>query len=126
MRAYRQDPTIYRNHFIRQAGGDLPGFKGSRVQHADGIGSFLGALARKAIPIIKAGVKLAAPHVKKAGKEIAKDLTGQVLSKASEKFSQKMRGKGRRRKNKRKTKGRKCTRKRKGSKRARSNDIFMQ
>ena len=129
MRAYRQDPYIYRNHFVRQTGGDLPGFKGTRVQYADGIGSFLGALARKAIPIIKAGVKLAAPHVKKAGKEIAKDLTGQVLSKASEKFSQKMRGKGRRRKkrkNKRSPKRRNCVRKRKGSKRARSNDIFMQ
>ena len=105
MRAYRQDPNLYRNHFVRQAGGDLPGFKGTRVQYADGIGSFLGALARKAIPLIKAGVKLAAPHVKKAGKEIAKDLTGQVMRKATQK---------------------KCVRKRKASKRARPNDIFSQ
>ena len=125
MRAYRQDPSIYRNHFIRQAGGDLPGFKGTRVQHADGIGSFLGALARKAIPLIKAGVKLAAPHVKKAGKDIAKDLANQAIKKASEKMTQKMSGRGRR-KNKRCKKQRKCSRKRKGSKGATLNDIFKQ
>ena len=119
MRAYRQDPNIYRNHFVRQAGGDLAAFKGARVQYADGIGSFLGALARKAIPLIKAGVKLAAPHVKRAGKDIAKDLTSQVMKKASEKLGQKMTGSGYKR-GKRK---RKC-RKRKAGKRARSNDIF--
>ena len=121
MRVYRQDPSIYRNHFVRQAGGDLPGFKGARVQHADGIGSFLGALARKAIPIIKAGVKLAAPHVKKAGKEIAKDITGQVMRKATEKMTQKMSGKGYKRTTRRRKKGRK----RRAGKRVTSQDIFM-
>ena len=124
MRLYQSDPNIYRYHFNRQTGGDLPGFKGTRVQHADGIGSFLGALARKAIPLIKAGVKLAAPHVKKAGKEIAKDLTNRAVKKVTEKMS------GNRRKvNKRRYKGRKAKnsgRKRKASKRATTQDIFMQ
>ena len=83
MKVYRQDPSIYRRHF----GGNLPGFKGARVQYANGIGSYLGILARKAIPLLRAGVKLAAPHVKQAGKEIAKDISGHVIKKATEKMT---------------------------------------
>ena len=83
MKVYRQDPTIYRRHF----GGNLPGFKGARVQYANGIGSFLGILARKAIPLLRAGVKLAAPHAKQAAKAIAKDISNQVIKKATEKMS---------------------------------------
>ena len=41
MKVYRQDPTLFRDHFHRQVGGALPGFKGARVQYGDGIGSFL-------------------------------------------------------------------------------------
>ena len=117
MKVYRQDPSIYRHHFNRQIGGDLPGFKGARVQHADGIGSFLGALARKAIPLIKAGVKLAAPHVKKAGKDIAKDLGGRAIKEVTARMS----GRGYKRR-----KPKKGTRKRKVVKRVTSQDIFMQ
>lgn len=83
MKVYSQDPTIYRRHF----GGNLPGFKGTRVQYANGIGSFLGILARKAIPLLRAGVKLAAPHAKRAAKEIAKDVSNQVIKKATEKMT---------------------------------------
>ena len=126
MRIYQQDPNIYRHHFNRQSGGDLPGFKGTRVQHADGIGSFLGALARKAIPLIKAGVKLAAPHVKQAGKEIAKDITGRVIKKAAEKMSGNRRKVNKRRKTYKGRKAKKSRRKRKASKRATSKDIFFQ
>ena len=117
MRIYRQDPSIYRHHFTRQVGGELPGFKGTRVQYGDSIGSFLGSLARKAIPLIKAGFKIVAPHVKHAGKEIAKDLTGRVIQEATKKMS----GKAYKR-----SKGKKRTRKRKTVKRVTSNDIFMQ
>ena len=81
MKAYRQDPLTYRHHFHNQVGGDLPGFKGARIQYGNGIGSFLGALARKAIPLIKAGVRMAAPHAKKAAKNIAKELGGKVIQK---------------------------------------------
>ena len=117
MKVYQQNPFVYRNHFRQQVGGDLPGFKGSRTQHGDSLGSFLGALARKAIPIIRAGVKLAAPHVKRAGKDIAKDLTGKVIQEVSSRV-----GRGR---NKRCKKRRKTIRRRKNVKGATS-DIFMQ
>ena len=117
MRIYTQDPSIYRGHFTRQVGGELPGFKGARVQHADGIGSFLGALARKAIPLLKAGYKIVAPHVKQAGKDIAKDITGRVIQEATKKMT----GKAYKRR-----RGKRRSRRRKTVKRATSNDIFMQ
>ena len=83
MKANRQDPLIYRNHFRHQIGGNLPGFKVTRMQYGNGIGSFLGALALKVIPLIKAGVKIkiAPLHAKKAAWNVARELTGQVVQK---------------------------------------------
>ena len=97
MKVYRQDPLIYRNHFRHQVGGDLPGFKGTRMQYGNGIGSFLGALARKAIPLIKAGVKIAAPHAKKAAKNVARALTGQVVQEVVSRIGHKKRRKPKKR-----------------------------
>ena len=111
MKVYRQDPKLFRDHFHRQVGGSLPGFRGARVQYGDGIGSFLGAMARKAIPLIKAGFKLAAPHVKKAGKNIAKELAGHAVQQVSQKV-------------KRPRKPRKVVTKRRKVKEAGAKDIF--
>ena len=113
MKVYRQDPTLFRDHFHRQVGGALPGFKGARVQYGDGIGSFLGAMARKAIPLIRAGIKLAAPHVKKAGKDIAQEIAGHAVQKVSQAV-------------KRPRKTRKRVTKRRKVKAARPKDIFTQ
>lgn len=113
MKVYRQDPTLFRDHFHRQVGGALPGFKGARVQYGDGIGSFLGAMARKAIPLIRAGIKLAAPHVKKAGKDIAQEIAGHAVQKVSQAV-------------KRPRKTRKVVTKRRKVKGARPKDIFTQ
>ena len=115
MKAYRQDPLTYRHHFHNQVGGNLPGFKGARIQYGNGIGSFLGALARKAIPLIKAGVKMAAPHAKKAAKNIAKELGGKVIQEVSSRIE-----------NKTGRKPKKAVRKRKKVKRTTSKDIFRQ
>ena len=38
MKVYRQDPTLFRDHFHRQVGGALPGFKGACDRYGDGIG----------------------------------------------------------------------------------------
>ena len=73
----------YRDHFHIQVGGNLPGFRGSRMQHGDGLGSFFSNLARKAMPLIMSGLKLAAPHAKQAAKGIAQD----VVSRAVHRFS---------------------------------------
>ena len=102
MKAYRQDPLIYPNHFRHQVGGDLPGFKGTRMQYRNDIGSFLRALARKAIPLVKAGVKIAAPHAKKAAKNVACELTGHVVQEVGGRIGHKKRRKPKKRVSKRK------------------------
>ena len=79
MKPYIHNPSIYRQHY--QIGSALPGFQGSRMQHGNGIGAFLGKLARHAIPLLSKGVKFVAPHLKHAFKGIAKDVTSQVASK---------------------------------------------
>ena len=117
MKTYVHDPNIYRNHYGRQVGSALPGFRGMRMhQEGYGIGAFLGKLARKAIPLIlsglKSGARIAKPHVKKAATGIAKDV--------SNKFFQEVTNRG----NKRKKATNGPVRRRKKVKRTTSKDIF--
>ena len=81
MKPYIHNPTVYRQHYQNQVGRALPAFKGSRIQHGHGLGSFLGGLARKALPLLASGVKMAAPHLKRAAKNIAKDVAGKAFHK---------------------------------------------
>jgi len=116
MKAYIHNPKIYQHHFKSQLGSGLPGFEGTRMhrqQWGSGIGSMLAKLARKAIPLLISGAKLAKPHVVKAAKGIAKDVTKTVLDKASTKLFNK----------KRKAK-RAPVRRRKKVKQSTSHDIF--
>ena len=86
------------------------------MQYGNGIGSFLGALARKAIPLIKAGIKIAAPHAKKAAKNVARELTGQVVQEVAGRIG-----------HKKPRKPKKQVSKRKNVKRAAAaKDIFLQ
>ena len=88
---YIPNHTIHRHHFRQQIGRSLPAFEGSRMQYGSG---FFANLARKAIPLIAAGVKMAKPHVKKAAQGIAQEFLG----KAAEQFMAPMpRGKKRKR-----------------------------
>lgn len=93
MKKYIHNPDIYRDHFRTQVGSAIPGFSGTRMhrQRGDGIGSFLGKLARKAIPLLISGVKLAAPHAKEALKGIAKDVVGNIFHGARNKIVNKKR-----------------------------------
>jgi len=75
MKAYVHNPEIFRRHFKQQVGSAIPGFRGMRMQRGHGLGLLLGKLARSAIPLIKAGVKAAAPHAKKVAKEALKEVT---------------------------------------------------
>ena len=108
---YVHNPNLYRDHFRSQIGSALPGFRGMPVHRGHGLGAVLGKLARKAIPLLISGAKLAKPHLTKAAKGIAHELTGQVVSKLSQKT------------NKRKRKMPTRVRRKKQSKRATS-DIF--
>ena len=111
MKKYIHNPNIYRDHF--QHGSALPGFRGTRMHRGDGIGAFLGKLARKAIPLLISGAKLAKPHVIKAAKNIAEDVGKSVFKTMSKP-------------NKRKKTVSTSVRRRKYSKRATPPDIFDQ
>ena len=79
MKAYTHDPNIYQKHFNYQVGNALPGFRGERMQYGYGIGSILGAIARRAMPLLRTGAKIIAPHLKNAAKNIAEDVGGRVV-----------------------------------------------
>lgn len=112
MKSYIHNPNIYRHHFKSQLGSGLPGFQGTRMhreQWGSGIGSFLAKLARKAIPLLVSGAKLAKPHLVKAAKGIAKDAAQEASMKI---FNKKRKAK------------RSPVRRRKKVKRTTSQDIF--
>ena len=86
MKPYIHNPKIFQHHYHSQVGSALPGYAGVRVhrnQEGDGIGTVLAKLARKAIPLLMSGAKLAKPHVMKAAKGIAKDVTHKVAHEAT-------------------------------------------
>lgn len=93
MKPYIHNPAIYQDHYRAQVGSALPGFRGTRIHRhrGEGIGAFLGRLARKAIPLLRSGAKLAAPHVKKALKGIAKDVTNKAAEEATNRLFNKKR-----------------------------------
>ena len=76
---FTPNPDLYRTHFRNQSGGNLPGFQGSRMQYGEGLGSFFSSIARKAVPLLRSGFKMAAPHMKKAAAGIAKDVFNSVM-----------------------------------------------
>ena len=91
MKSYIHNPNIYRHHYDSQVGSAIPGFSGVRMHRGDGIGAFLGKLARKAIPLLISGAKLAKPHLKKAAKSIAKEAAQKVLHEATNRIVNKKR-----------------------------------
>ena len=59
MKRYRHNLELYRDHFT---GRGLPAFQGRRTQRGRGRKLFK-KLKRVAIPLLKAGARVAAPHV---------------------------------------------------------------
>ncbi|KAK7901940.1 hypothetical protein WMY93_018709 [Mugilogobius chulae] len=74
------DESRYVNYYVSQAGGELPGYSGSRVQYGAGIGGLLRGLLRWAYPLVSRGVAIVKPHIKRA----ASDVTTAVLKAAVE------------------------------------------
>ena len=71
-----------------QRGDGLPVFEGIRYQRGRGLGSFLGGLARVAVPILKKAAKKGSQEALKAGIEIAKDISrGKSLKRSIKKGS---------------------------------------
>lgn len=86
MKVYSHDPNVFREHYRNQVGKALPGFKGARVQYGSGIGNILGAIARHAMPLIRSGAKILAPHLKTAAKGIVKDVASRAVNEATTRF----------------------------------------
>ena len=62
-----------------------------RQQWGSGIASIVGKLARKAIPLLVSGAKLAKPHIVKSAKSIAKHVTKSVAEEATTRLFNKKR-----------------------------------
>ena len=66
---------LYETYYTQQqSGSGIPIFSGSRNQKGHGLGSLLGGLFRKALPMIKKGLATFGKHALKTGLEIANDV----------------------------------------------------
>lgn len=69
METYVHNPEIYRRHFV---GYGLDGFSGARIQQRGrGVGQWWRKAKRYTIPLLKAGARMALPHVSRALKHVA-------------------------------------------------------
>ena len=68
MEPYVHDPDLYRKHFI---GYGLDGFSGTRIQQRGRGRGWWRQAKRYAIPLLKAGARIALPHVSRALKHAA-------------------------------------------------------
>ena len=73
--------SLYEDHYTKQRGGDLPVLYGARVQRGHGMGSVLGGLFRRALPL-----KSGAVIVGKQGMNIATDTIDGKSFKESAKY----------------------------------------
>lgn len=70
---YSPNNQIHKQHY----GSGLPTFRGSRMQYGRGIGSIL---KRFALPMLKQGAKILAPHLKRAAKGVVTDVIGNFMN----------------------------------------------
>jgi hypothetical protein len=66
---------MYEDYYLRQSGGGLPVFQGSRGQRGHGLGSMLSGFFRSAMPMIKRGLSTFGKHALQTGLEIAGDVS---------------------------------------------------
>ena len=69
MQAYVHNAGLYRKHFV---GYGLDGFRGSRIQQRGrGAGRWWRKAKRYTVPLLKAGARMALPHISRALKHVA-------------------------------------------------------
>ena len=73
-----RDEAKYTAYYVNQAGGDLPGYSGSRVQYGNGLAGIFRAIYRTVVPLFKRGIAIAKPHLTSAAKNIAGDVMSNV------------------------------------------------
>ena len=65
---------LYETYYLNQSGSGLPIFVGYRGQKGYGLGSMLGGLVRKAMPVLQRGLKSFGKQALKTGLEIVNDV----------------------------------------------------
>ena len=73
---------MYEDYYLKQSGGQMPVFMGSRYQKGHGLGSILSGLFRRVLPFLKANVKNFATSALRTGVDVAEDVfdNGKKLS----------------------------------------------
>lgn len=67
--------SMYEDYYMTQCGNGIPGvFAGARNQRGHGLGSMLSGLFRRAMPIIKRGLKVFGKQALRTGANIANDV----------------------------------------------------
>ena len=61
-------------NYAKQSGGQLPVFHGERTQRGHVLGSILGGLFRRVLPLLKSGAQQLRKRALKTGTELANDL----------------------------------------------------
>lgn len=77
-----RDEAKYTAYYLNQAGGELPGYSGARVQYGNGLAGVFRAIYRTVFPLIKRGLTIAKPHLKSAAKNIVGDVMSNVTREA--------------------------------------------
>lgn len=65
---------MYEDYYMRQSGGQMPVFAGSRHQRGHGIGSILSGMFRHILPFLKANGKNMAVNLLRTGIDVADDV----------------------------------------------------
>ncbi len=65
---------LYETYYLNQSGSGLPIFVGYSGQRGHGLGSMLGGLVRKAMPLLQRGLKSFGKQALKTGMEIVSDV----------------------------------------------------
>lgn len=86
-----RDEAKYTTYYLNQAGGELAGYAGARVQYGNGLAGIFRAIYRTMFPLFMRGVKIARPHLTTAAKNIAGDVVSNVTRAA---FSKRQDGNG--------------------------------
>lgn len=74
--SYGESRNIYDTYYLDQCGSGVSIFAGARGQRGHGLGSLLGGLFRRALPMLKRGLAVFGKHALKTGIDIASDVAG--------------------------------------------------
>jgi hypothetical protein len=66
--------NMYEDYYLKQSGGQMPVFMGSRFQRGHGLGSILSGLFRRIVPFFRNNAKNIATNLLQTGAEVVGDV----------------------------------------------------